>query len=132
MANENGKQGDESVLVAWATVHLDSGDSFELLPFEDTQDVKSKVSALIGDWAKSGFLIRGSEIIPWHRVQRVEATKVQELSRSDSKKQLEEWQAKDTARLQQSFWKTKQTREKKEDGAEGGGAESQASQRTAA
>jgi hypothetical protein len=132
MADGNGKQGDGTVLVAWVTVHLESGERFELLPFEDAQDVKSKVSALIGDWAKSGFLIRGSEIIPWHRVQRVEATKVEELSRSDSKKRLEEWQAKDTARLQQSFWKTKQAKEKKDEGAEGENAGGHGSQRTAA
>jgi hypothetical protein len=129
MADGNGKQGDGTVLVAWVTVHLESGERFELLPFEDAQDVKSKVSALMGDWAKSGFLIRGSEIIPWHRVQRVEATKVEELSRSDSKKRLEEWQAKDTARLQQSFWRTKQAKEKKDEGGEAGG---EAGQRTAA
>src|ERR1700727_3333320 len=91
-------QDDGTVLVAYVTVHLESGEQLELLPFEDAQDVKSKVSALMGDWAKSGFLIRGSEIIPWHRVQRVEATKVEELSQSDSKKRLDDWQAKDTAR----------------------------------
>jgi hypothetical protein len=39
MADGNGKQGDETVLVAWVTVHLESGESFELLPFEDAQDV---------------------------------------------------------------------------------------------
>ncbi len=133
MADANGKDGkdDGTVLVAWVTVHLESGDSFELLPFEDAQDVKSKVSDLMKDWAKSGFLIRGSEIYPWHRVKRIVATKVEELSSTDSKRRLEEWQAKDTARLQQSFWKTKKAREKKDEG-EGENAGNQASQRTAA
>jgi len=130
MADENGKD-DGTVLVAWVTVHLESGDSFELLPFEDAQDVKSKVGDLMKDWAKSGFLIRGSEIYPWHRVQRIVATKVEELSRTDSKKRLEEWQAKDAARLQQSFWKTKHAREKKDEG-EGENSGNQASQRSAA
>lgn len=117
MADENGKAGkDGTVLVAWVTVQLESGDSFELLPFEDPQDVKTKVSELMKDWAGSGFLIRGSEIYPWHRVQRIVATKVEELSSTDSKKRLDEWQAKDTVRLQQSFWKTKQPREKKDEG----------------
>lgn len=112
-------QDDRTVLVAYVTVHLESGEAFELLPFEDAQDVKSKVKALIGDWAKSGFLIRGSQIVPWHRVQKVEATKVEEISRDDARRRLDEWQAKDTARLQQSFWKTKQAREEKGEGDEG-------------
>lgn len=114
------EQADESVLVAWVTVHLDGGESFELLPFEDANDVKSKVSSLIGDWSKSGFLVRGSHIYPWHRVKLIEATKVEELSRGESKRRLEEWQARDLARLQQSFWKTRKPREKKEGDDQGG------------
>ncbi len=123
MADANGNnERDDTVLVAWVTVHLESGDSFELLPFEDAQDVKSKVSDLMKDWARSGFLIRGNEIYPWHRVKRIEATKVEELSRTDSQTRLEEWQARDTARMQQSFWKTKQPRDKKNDKKEVGEA----------
>jgi hypothetical protein len=128
--NEKSQEGNETVLVAYVTVHLESGESFELLPFEDAHDVKSKVSDLMGDWAKSGFLIRGSHIYPWHRVQRIEATKVEEMSESDSRRRLDEWQAKDMARLQQGFWKTKQAREKKEEGGEKDGGE--ASQEKAA
>ena len=77
---------------------------------------KSKVSDLLGDWAKSGFLIRGSEIIPWNQVQRIEATNVEELSRDESELRRKEWEARETARMQQSFWKTKKGREKKEEG----------------
>jgi hypothetical protein len=121
--NEKNQQENETVLVAYVTVHLESGESFELLPFEDAQDVKSKVSDLLQDWAKSGFLIRGSHIYPWHRVQRIEATKVEEMSARDSRRRLDEWQAKDVARLQQSFWKTKQARKKKEEGGEKDGSE---------
>jgi hypothetical protein len=128
--NEKSQEGNETVLVAYVTVHLESGESFELLPFEDAHDVKSKVSDLMGDWAKSGFLIRGSHIYPWHRVQRIEATKVEEMSESDSRRRLDEWQAKDMARLQQGFWKTKQARKKKEEGGEKDGGE--ASQEKAA
>lgn len=122
---EIAEQGKGTVLVAYVTVHLESGESFELLPFEDENDVKSKVSDLIGDWSNSGFLIRGSHIVPWHRVRLVEATKVVELSRGESAQRLEEWRTRDLARFQQSFWKTKQAREKKdseggeEDNAEG-------------
>ena len=93
MADENGETGtaNDTVLVAYVTVHLESGDSFELLPFEDTHNVKSKVCELMKAWAKSGFLIRGSEIYPWQRVRRIEATRVEEMSLHDSKLQREEW-----------------------------------------
>jgi hypothetical protein len=119
MADEKA-QRDETVLMAWVTVHLESGESFELLPFEDAEDVKSRVSDLMTEWAKSGFLIRGGHIYPWHRVQRIEATKVEELSNADSKLRVEEWRARETAHLQQNFWKTKREREKKESGEDGG------------
>jgi hypothetical protein len=102
----------ETILLARVRVHLKSGESFELLPFEDTNDVKSKISDL-GDWSNSGFLIYGSLIYPWHQVKLVEATEVVELSRSESKQRLEEWNASALAHLQQSFWKTKQAKEKK-------------------
>ena len=130
--NEKTPQGEETVLVAYVTVHLESGESFELLPFEDAQDVKSKVDDLMRDWAKSGFLIRGNLIVPWHRVQRIEATKVEELSLGDSRRRLDEWQARDVARLQQGFWKTKQAREKKDVGGEGENGGDQAGSRQAA
>jgi hypothetical protein len=110
------EQINETVLIAHVTVHLKSGDSFELLPFEDTSDVKSRVSDLMGDWFKSGFLIRGARIYPWHQVKLVEATEVAELSKRESEQRFEQWEALDPAHLQQSFWKTKQMREKKSDG----------------
>ena len=110
------EQANETILLARVSVHLKSGESFELLPFEDTNDVKSKVNDLIGDWSKSGFLIYGSFIYPWHQVKLVEATEVVELSKSESRQRLEEWNAPALAHLQQCFWKTKQEREKKVDG----------------
>lgn len=107
------EQANETVLLARIKVHLKSGESFVLLPFEDTNDVKSKVSDLIGDWSKSGFLIYGGLIYPWHEVKLVEAIEVVELSKSDMKPRLEAWNAPVTAHVQQSFWKTKQADEKK-------------------
>jgi hypothetical protein len=104
---------DETVLLARVRVNLISGESFGLLPFEDTNDVKSKVSDLIEDWSKSGFLIYGGLIYPWHQVKLIEAIEVIELSQSALKQRLEEWNAPALAHVQQSFWKTKQTREKK-------------------
>ncbi len=99
--------------MAYVTVHLEDGESFELLPFEDTHDVKSKVTDLVQEWVRSGCLVRGNRIYPWHRVQRLEATKVEELQLADAELRREQWQAQETERLQQSFWQTKQPREKR-------------------
>lgn len=121
--DEKKEAAGDKVLVAYVTVHLESGESFELLPFEDAEDVKSKVSDLLKAWAKSGFLVRGSEIYPWHRVQRIVATKVEEMSRSDSQLRRAEWEARETARLQQVFWKTKKARKEKDEDSESAGGE---------
>lgn len=106
----------DTVLVAYVTVHLEGGDSFELLPFEDTHDVKSKVGELVEEWVRSGVLVRGNQLIPWHRVRRLEATKVEELKLADAQLRREQWQARETERLQQSFWLTKVPREKRNEG----------------
>lgn len=127
MAEKNAKNETllptDTVLVAYVTVHLEDGESFELLPFEDTHDVKSKVTDLVEAWARSGTLVRGNRIYPWHRVQRVEATKVEELKLVDARLRREQWQAQETELLQQSFWLTKEPREKKNEGdKENGGS----------
>jgi hypothetical protein len=106
---------NETVPVAHATVHLNDGENFELLPFMDTKDVKSKVTDLLGDWSKSGFLVRGGQIIPWHRVQWVEVTRVDELSPADADRRLADWTSRDQEKFQQAFWKTKEAREKKDE-----------------
>jgi hypothetical protein len=105
----------ETVLLAHVTVHLTSGDSFELLPFRDDADVKSRVTDLLDDWAKSGYLVRGGNIYPWHQVKLVEATSVTELSRRDSEQPLVEWQTSDLSHLQQAFWKTKHPRKSEQE-----------------
>ena len=115
---ETERPQSDTVLVANVTVHLISGDSFPLLPFIDDVDVKSKVTALLDDWAKSGYLVRGSHIYPWHQVRLVEASSVTELSRSESDAQIIEWQTLDLAHLRQAFWKTKQPREKEQGDAQ--------------
>jgi hypothetical protein len=117
--DERAERSNGTVLIAYVTVHLESGESFELLPFEDAEDVKTKVCELMKAWAKSGFLIRGSHIYPWHRVRRIEATKVEELSLSDSRLRMEEWKARDTAQMQNSFWKTKRLHKETEERDEG-------------
>ncbi|HEY1809291.1 MAG TPA: hypothetical protein VGG42_12055 [Acidobacteriaceae bacterium] len=106
----------DTVLVAWVTVVLDDGESFELLPFEDTHDVKSKVTDLVEEWVRTGCLVRGNRIYPWHRVLRLEATRVEELKLADARLRREQWQAQETERLQQSFWQTRESREKRNEG----------------
>ena len=110
----------DTILIANATVYLVNGESFELLPFAHEEDVKSTVNDLMESWAKSGFLLRGRHIYPWHQVQRVEVSSVEELSRSESEQQLIDWETHDQFRLQQDFWKTKKPREKKGESKESG------------
>lgn len=109
------KQQPETTLLAHATVYLVGGESFDLLPFQSPEDVKSQVSDLMENWAKSGFLLRGKRIYPWHQVVRVEVTAVEELSRSEAAQKLMDWEVNDLYRVQQNFWKTKKTPDKKEE-----------------
>ncbi len=117
----------ETILIAHVTAHLLDGSSFELYPFVDATDVKSKVSELVEGWASSGFLLRGARMIPWHQVKLLEATTVEEITRQESQQRLMSWQAEDQIRAVQGFWKTKQESKKddKNDGDEdeGGDAE---------
>lgn len=118
MADYEPPRPSDTVLFAYATVHLESGESFELLPFEDPNDVKSRVCDLIEDWARSGYLVRGNLYYPWHRVRRVEVTKVVELTLAEAERQRRADGSEETARLQRSFWRTKhaRSRENKEHG----------------
>ncbi len=104
----------DTILIAHATVHLVSKESFDLLPFESGEDVKSKVTDLLESWAKSGFLLRGRHIYPWHQVARIEVVSVEEMSRSESRQKLIDWEINDQYRLQQDFWKTKKAQPKKD------------------
>ena len=113
----------DTLLIAHATVYLESGESFDLLPFESADDVKSEVNDLMENWAKSGFLLRGRYIYPWHRVQRIEVTSVEEMSRAESEQKLMDWEISDQFRLQDGFWKTKRPREKKAEGKESGSSQ---------
>jgi hypothetical protein len=103
---------NDTVLIAYATVHLESGESFQLLPFEDANDVKSRVCDLIEDWARSGYLVAGNLYYPWHRVRRVEVTKVVEMTRAEAEHLRHADGTAETARLQRSFWRTKHPRER--------------------
>ena len=111
----------ETLLIAHVTVHLLDGTSFELYPFVDADDVKSKVSELVEGWAGSGFLLRGSHVIPWNQVKQLEATSVEEITRQEAQQRLLQWQAEDQRKAVLNFWKTK--KEKKKDDEQGGGDE---------
>jgi len=104
---------EENVLVAYVTVHLEGGETFELFPFTDADDVKRKVDDLLEEWARTGFLLRGSQFIPWRRVQRIEATQVVEMTRGALQSQCEQDGMLETERQQLRFWKTRRARGKK-------------------
>ena len=101
------QQRSDTLLIAHVTAHLLDNTSFELYPFVDADDVKAKVSELVEGWAKSGFLLRGSRLIPWHRVVLLEATSVEEITRAEAQQRLLAWQAEDQRQAVQNFWKTK-------------------------
>jgi hypothetical protein len=119
VAETNQSPADDTVLMAEVRVHLYDAESFELLPFVDAKDVNSKVGELPEDWSKSGFLLRGSQIIPWHRVRLVEATRVEEVTPAEANRRLSERNEQNPAQFQESFWKTKEPIKKKD---QGGGA----------
>ena len=72
-------------------------------------------------WVKSGFLLRGRRIYPWHQVVRLEVTSVEEVSRSEAAQRLTDWEINDLYRVQQDFWKTKKPKAKKDE-KQGGGS----------
>ncbi len=112
---EQDQQQPDTLLIAHVTAHLLDGSSFELYPFVDPEDVKAKVSELVGGWAGSGFLLRGARMVPWHQVRLLETTSVEEITRREAQQRLLRWQAEDQLKAVQGFWKTK----KKKGGDEG-------------
>ena len=98
----------ETILIAHVTAQMRDGSNFELYPFLDPKDVKSKVTELVEGWASSGFLLRGSHLIPWSQVKLLEATSVEEITRQEAQQRLLSWQAEDQRRAVQNFWKTKE------------------------
>lgn len=105
---------NETLLIAHVTVQLVEGSTFELYPFIDEKDVKSRVAELAEGWAKSGFLLRGNRLIPWSQVRLLEATSVEEITRQEAHQRLLTWQAEDQRQAVHGFWKTKEEAPKKE------------------
>jgi hypothetical protein len=113
----------ETLLIAHVTAHLLDGTAFELYPFVDENDVKAKVSELVEGWASSGFLLRGSHLIPWHQVKQLEATLVEEITYQEAQQRLMSWQAEDQLRAVKNFWKTKKEKEEEKGGKDDKGEE---------
>ena len=111
MAENNQENAPKTLLIAHATAQLVTGESFELLPFTDENDVKAKFSQLMDDWAKSGFLLRGPRTYPWHQVRQVNVTSVDEVPEREARQRMLDWELADMAHQQQSFWKTKKQQE---------------------
>jgi hypothetical protein len=113
----------ETLLIAHVTAHLLDGTAFELYPFVDENDVKAKVSELVEGWASSGFLLRGSHLIPWHQAKQLEATLVEEITYQEAQQRLMSWQAEDQLRAVKNFWKTKKEKEEEKGGKDDKGEE---------
>ena len=120
MADNQPAPKPDTMLIAHVTAYLVDGSSFELYPFLDENDVKSKVSELAGGWADSGFLLRDSHLVPWHQVKLLETTSVEEITREEVQVRLNAWHAEDQKRAEQNFWKTKEEPQggEKKDGGE--------------
>ncbi len=108
----------DTILIAHVTAQMMDGSNFELYPFLDPKDVKAKVTELVEGWASSGFLLRGSHLIPWSQVKLLETTSVEEITRQEAQQRLLTWQAEDQRRAVQNFWKTKE--ETKDGNGKGG------------
>jgi hypothetical protein len=117
--NEKAPQ-DNILLIAQVKVNLLNGDLIDLLPFKHEEDVRAEVNKFIEEWVKTGFLLKGNFLYPWHQVKNVEVVWVKALIKAEAKPYLDAWQMDTDA--QKSFWKTrkpagKQADEKKEESA---------------
>lgn len=108
---QNGKDGEkpEVVLIAHLIAVLVNGETLDLLPIRHENDVKSDVIKLLEEWSRSGFLLRGNLAYPWHQVRHVEVTLVEELAPHQVHQRLLELEGASRARVQQGFWKTRET-----------------------
>jgi hypothetical protein len=112
---KNGASAPDVVLIAHLQAQLVSGELLPLLPIRHENDVKSDVTKLLEEWAKSGFLLRGNVAYPWHQIRNVEVTKVEELAPHEVHQRMLELEGADRAQLQQGFWKTREGKKDKPD-----------------
>lgn len=117
MANDSDANEDREpkvLLIAQLRAFLVSGESFELLPIQHEQDVKSEVESLVQSWSESGFLVHGRFIYPWHQVKHIEVTEVEEMPLELAHQHFEELYAAERARTQEDFWRTRRKTVKEE------------------
>jgi hypothetical protein len=113
-SNANVNNEPQVLLIAQLRAHLVNGESFELLPIQHQQDVKSEVESLVQSWSESGFLVRGRFIYPWHQVRHVEVTQVEEIPMELAHQRYPEFYGAARAHAQDDFWRTRSKTEKKE------------------
>jgi hypothetical protein len=105
------KSQPQVVLIAYLQAQLVSGEILKLLPIRHENDVKSDVIKLLEEWAKSGFLLRGNIAYPWHQVQSVEVTEIEELAPHEVHQRMLLLEGAERAQMQQGFWKTRETKD---------------------
>lgn len=105
------KSQPQVVLIAYLQAQLVSGEILQLLPIRHENDVKSDVTKLLEEWAKSGFLLRGNIAYPWHQVQSVEVTEIEELAPHEVHQRMLLLAGAERAQMQQGFWKTRETKD---------------------
>jgi hypothetical protein len=113
-SDANGNNEPQVLLIANVRAHLVSGESFDLLPIQHEQDVKSEVESLVESWSQSGFLVHGRFIYPWHQVKHVEVTQVEEMPMELAHQRYPEFYGAKRARAQEDFWRTRGKAEKTE------------------
>jgi hypothetical protein len=117
--DDKDRQKEDILLVARVKAFLLNGDSIDLLPFKHEEDVRAEVNKFIEDWAKTGFLLKGSFLYPWHQVKMLEVVSVSALTHAQAPPYLEDWR-KDTE-AQKAFWKTRKSQAKQDEEKEENG-----------
>jgi len=107
---KKGNDQPQVILIAHLQAQLVSGETLKLLPIRHENDVKSDVTKLLEEWAKSGFLLRGNVAYPWHQVKSVEVTEIEELAPHEVHQRMLLLEGAERAQMQQGFWKTRETK----------------------
>jgi hypothetical protein len=102
------------LLIAQLRAHLLNGEALDLLPIKHESDVKREVEALVQSWSDSGFLLHGRFLFPWHQVRSIEVISVEEMPTRLAHQRLEELYGAERARAQESFWRTRHTKQKED------------------
>jgi len=104
---------EDILLIAEVRAHFLDGETVELLPFKNEEDVRAEVNKFIEDWSKTGFLLKENFMYPWHRVKEVEVVSVQAMTHAQAAPYLDQWDQDTEA--QKFFWKTRKPQGKKEE-----------------